>query len=262
VSISLAIAGWMAAVAAALAAWHAAAARRERVTRACHELRGPLTAARLGVESGVHRGDLSIDRMRAVEQELDRAVLALEDLGEALERPRLMGPGGVPGRGPAVRGSAVASIDAVVGRSVEAWRPFAMAHDAPLRVSRRSTALVQCDRRRLAQAVGNLIANAIEHGGGVVDVRTRGDGVSVRIEVIDDGPGLPAPVVQIVRAARRGRGVRGRGLAIAAQIAAQHGGRLSCAPSERGARMVLELPRWHGATGVRDDEADKPDPAG
>jgi signal transduction histidine kinase len=262
VSVSLAITGWAAAVVATLAAWHLAAARREQVTRACHELRGPLTAARLGIESGVRLGELAVDRMRAVEQELDRAVLALEDLGVAFERPRLPGADGAQGRGAAIRGSAVSSIDAVVSRSAEAWRPFAMTHGVELRMSRTSTALVRCERRRLAQAVGNLIANAIEHGGGVVDVRTREDDLTVRLEVIDDGPGLRAPVVQIVRAARRGRGSRGRGLAIATEIVTQHGGRISCAPSERGARMVLELPKWTGAVAAAGGEADRPDSAG
>jgi len=64
----------------------------------------------------------------------------------------------------------------------------------------------------------------------------------VRIEVIDEGPGLPAPVAQLTRRARGGRGRRGRGLAIAAEIAERHGGRLVAAPTARGARIGLELP--------------------
>jgi len=70
---------------------------------------------------------------------------------------------------------------------------------------------------------------------------------TVRIEVRDTGPGLRAPVATLQRAARGGRGERGRGLAIAAAIAADHGGRLAAAPSERGARLVLELPAVGGS---------------
>jgi hypothetical protein len=73
-------------------------------------------------------------------------------------------------------------------------------------------------------------------------VRVGAERGRVRIEVADDGPGLPAPVADLV-AARRGRhGPRGHGLAIAQRIAERHGGRLLTAPAVRGARLVLDLP--------------------
>jgi nitrogen-specific signal transduction histidine kinase len=64
----------------------------------------------------------------------------------------------------------------------------------------------------------------------------------VRLEVLDSGPGLPAPVSELVRRPHAGRGRRGRGLAIATEIVAAHGGRLASAPCTRGARLVMELP--------------------
>jgi signal transduction histidine kinase len=102
-------------------------------------------------------------------------------------------------------------------------------------------ATVLGDRLRLAQAVGNLIANAIEHGGEVVEVRGRGTNDTVRVEVVDRGPGLRAPVSELAARARP-RGPRGRGLAIASAIVRNHGGRLAAAPSDRGARLVITLP--------------------
>jgi len=105
-----------------------------------------------------------------------------------------------------------------------------------------ASARVSGDPLRLAQACGNLVANAVEHGGGLVHVRVLPAGGHVRVEVADDGPGLPAPVTALVAAARGRRSHRGHGLAIAAAIARRHGGRLTTAPSERGARVVLELP--------------------
>ena len=98
------------------------------------------------------------------------------------------------------------------------------------------------DRTRLTQACGNLLANAIEHAGGRIELRARAVGGRVRIEVTDDGPGLPAPVAQLAARRRAGRGRRGRGLAIASEIAVRHGGPLAAAPSASGARLILELP--------------------
>src|SRR5207253_667336 len=72
--------GWMAASAAALAALivrRSLDVRMEAVARACHELRGPLAAAQLGLELGVRVGELSPAQLRALDLELGRASLAL-----------------------------------------------------------------------------------------------------------------------------------------------------------------------------------------
>jgi signal transduction histidine kinase len=228
--------GWLAASMIAfsgLIVRRAHGVRMEAVARACHELRGPLAAVRLGLELGVRVGELSPAQLRALDLELDRAALALDDLAVVAHRVR--------------HRSARQEVDMAVllADSVEAWRAPAAARGAALALEwSGSAARVWGERLRLAQATGNLIANAIEHGGGEISIRgslapERG---CVRIEVVDAGPGLAAPVADLVRRPRGGRGARGRGLAIAAAIAHDHGGRLAAAPSERGARLVLELP--------------------
>jgi two-component system, OmpR family, sensor histidine kinase TctE len=131
--------------------------------------------------------------------------------------------------------------------AVEAGRPAAAAAGKEIRWQWTGpTVRMWGDRLRLAQAAGNLIGNAIRHGGDTVLVRAEVD-VCRRppravLEVIDDGEGLPAAVDLLARHARKGRGEHGRGLAIAASIASAHGGRLAVAPSERGAHLVLDLP--------------------
>jgi signal transduction histidine kinase len=112
---------------------------------------------------------------------------------------------------------------------------------APMWAAKPRTTVV-ADPFRIAQAVANLVANAAEHGGGVVRVRIRPAGERVWVEVADDGPGLPAPVTEMAAAARSRTGRRGHGLAIAAGIAAHHGGRLAAVPAGAGARLVLDLP--------------------
>jgi signal transduction histidine kinase len=107
---------------------------------------------------------------------------------------------------------------------------------------------VHGDRGLLAQAVGNLLANAVEHGGGAIGLSVGRAGGVVRIEVTDEGRGLSVPLDRLVRGPRAGRGDRGRGLAIVAGVAARHGGRVVTGPSRRGARIALELPAAGGDT--------------
>ena len=215
----------------------------EAVARACHELRGPLTAARLGLSLGARIGELSPGRLRAIDTELGRATLALDDLAD------------LRGGGPRLRELDRVDVPSLLAESVEAWQGSAAAAGVSLRVaSCDAGAVVWGDRLRLAQATGNLIANALEHGGGAVVVRGSARPGLIRIVVSDLGPGLPAPVGELCRRTRRGRGARGRGLAIVAAVARVHGGRLASAPSQQGARLVLELPaaaggHTHGAAG-------------
>jgi signal transduction histidine kinase len=227
---ALTLAGWLAAIGAGLAALalkRALARRMELVARSSHELRGSITAVRLGVGPGVP----SPARLRALDLELGRAAAAVEDLV------------GAGTRQPKGRELDVLDAEQLLVDSVEAWRPAAAKREARLTLSWcGGPGSVLGDRYRLAQATGNLIGNAIEHGGGEVRVVGRRHGAHVRVEVTDRGPGLPAPVGELARRARGGKGRRGRGLAIAAAIARHHGGRLAAAPSECGARLVLELP--------------------
>jgi signal transduction histidine kinase len=240
--------GWLVAslaAAVAIVGWRLLSIRSEAVTRASHELRGPITAARLGLELGVRSGRLAPDRLRAIDLELDRATLALDDLGGA----------GLLRRAPHECGLArigEVELRELVASSVEAWRATAEVNGVGIQLRWDGGAsVVLGDRLRIAQATGNLIANAIEHGGGDVEVRGGEQRDGVWIEVIDGGPGLPAPVTELARRARRGHGHgdrrgqrqgRGRGLAIAAAVAEAHGGRLASAPCDRGARIVLKLP--------------------
>jgi signal transduction histidine kinase len=198
------------------------------VARAGHEIRGGLCAALLGVERLAGAADVAqAATLAAVELELRRAALAVDELA-APGRAR-------PGREPVDVGDLLAAAAA-------GWSALAGAYGARLEVDPGEGLVVRGDRLRLAQACGNLVANAIEHGGGHVRVRARALGPAVRVEVTDGGPGLPAPVGALVAGARHRRGRRGHGLAVAAQVADRHGGRLAAGPSPAGARVVLELP--------------------
>jgi signal transduction histidine kinase len=231
------LSGWLLAAAAGLTLLgirHVAQARRETVARACHEVRGPLTAVRLGLAAVAGAGGVEPARLMALDSELGRAALALEDL----TAPRAAGRW-LCGRPDLDRVDLGALLDEAVlacgGRAAGAGARVRGGWEGP-------AAIAWGDRLRLAQVLGNVLANAIEHGGPTIRVRgALHDGVA-RLEISDDGPGLPAPVAELARRPRGGRGQRGRGLAIALAIAEAHGGALAAAPVGRGGRIVLTLP--------------------
>lgn len=203
----------------------------ELVARAAHELRGPLAAAHLGLQSLGREPGVPRWRLAGIDVQLQRAALAVADLAAA---PRGRQASDVRGLVP---------VGCLLEEQLRAWRPMALAYGCELALAPVDPdVLVRGERLRLGQAIGNVIANAVEHGHGRVELSARAVGNRVRIEVVDDGPGLPAPVAELAARPRAGRGTRGRGLAIAADIAGRHGGRLASAPSERGARLALDLP--------------------
>ena len=216
-SVSLAVVGWL--LVAALLIHH----RRhlELAARARHEIAGPLHAAGLALH--VARRERPSPRLAAVDLELRRAARALDDLEAARDGRR----GTVCTR--------TVDVGCLLAEQALAWQVAAREHGRTLRVAAPSGLIVMADPVRLAQAVGNLLANAIEHGAGRIELRAAAEGGRVTIEVGDEGSGPPATI----RRPRAGRGARGRGLAIAADIAVRHGGTLAT----RGRRVAIELPR-------------------
>ena len=159
VTATAALCGWAAAAVAtalALAVRHALDDGREAVARACHELRGPLTAARLGLSLQLRADEGSRDRLRAIDTELSRAALALDDLAVA-RRGDWSGP----------RLTAVERVDvaALVADAVEAARGRAHAaggsgSGAPARSGVQRGAVSAQRRRRGPAPVGRCGATA------------------------------------------------------------------------------------------------------
>lgn len=113
------------------------------------------------------------------------------------------------------------------------------------------------NERLLHRAVFNLLENAVKYSpiGGAVHVSgRRADGV-FRMEVTDQGPGIPTelrqqifePFFRVDDARSRQQGGAGLGLALVRAIAEAHGGavRVEEAPSG-GSRFLLELPMGPG----------------
>jgi signal transduction histidine kinase len=218
---------------------------RERrfVADASHELRTPLAILKAELElaqSAPRSRDELEQALRSASEETDRLVRLAEDL---LVLARAEG-GRLPiHAAPLDPAELLATVRArFAARAAAAGREIALR--APAGVT------IDADPTRLEQAVGNLIDNALRHGGPHIELALeRGAGARVELHVRDDGPGFAddfhaRAFERFTRGdAARGRGGAGLGLAIVAAIAEAHGG--SAAARNRaagGADVWLELP--------------------
>jgi PAS domain S-box-containing protein len=105
------------------------------------------------------------------------------------------------------------------------------------------------DEARIAQALGNLIGNACQHGTGRVEVAVEGTADAVELRVKNQGDPIPPELLPRIfepfqqgGAGRTGGGL-GLGLFITKQIARAHGGDLFVTSSPEGTCFTLRLPR-------------------
>lgn len=113
--------------------------------------------------------------------------------------------------------------------------------------------LVEAHPGQIQQVVVNLVQNsrdalleASEGRGGGIRVRTRAANGRVRVEVEDDGPGIPDAVrgqifEPFFTTKENGKGT-GLGLSVCQSIAQSHGGYLFAERLSKGAMLVMELP--------------------
>jgi signal transduction histidine kinase len=107
---------------------------------------------------------------------------------------------------------------------------------------------INADATQLEMALLNLVTNALDAmpGGGVLSIAGAGDANRIRIEVSDNGPGLPPQVLDHlfdpwVTTKPKGQG-SGLGLAIVREVVRMHGGSISARNRFPGAVFVIELP--------------------
>jgi signal transduction histidine kinase len=218
--------------------------RRDLVANVSHELRTPIGALRAVVENLVDGvATPEPETLASMLQQVERLGTLVEQL---LDLSKLES-----GAAPLERSPLEAH--ALLDRAVRDWRAQARGHGVEFGVSVDPPSLrLTGDRERLHQVLTNLVGNAVRHSPerGCVRLLARGRNGSVRIEVVDEGPGIePGDTERVFERfyrsdrARASDGGAGLGLAIARWIVELHGGRISAEPADpHGCRIVVELP--------------------
>ncbi len=204
-----------------------------------HDLRTPLARLRLGIEM-VAGDDAMRDGMVEDIEDMDRII------GQFLDFARESG-------GEAAEDTDMAALVADLAESY-ARRGLAVTLDADAKPV--ATVLLPVRPQALRRALANLIENALRYGAPPITLRLGGKLEALYIDVLDQGPGIPADQVERVKrpfarleTARSNAAGAGLGLAIVDRVARLHGGELQLLPRAEvdgitglAARLVLPLP--------------------
>lgn len=223
----------------------AEAAQRRFVSDASHELRSPVATVRqhaevalahpAGADAGVLAGTVLDEAVRMQRLVDDLLLLARAD-EDAIRPPRHP-----------------IDLDDLVFEEARRLReqpkgPSVDSHGV-------SAGRVRGDEDALRRVVRNLGENAARHARSQVALTLGEAGGTVRLDVDDDGPGVPENerarifdrFVRLDEARARREGGAGLGLAIVAELVAAHGGTVAVgtAPELGGARFTVRLPTSH-----------------
>jgi two-component system phosphate regulon sensor histidine kinase PhoR len=223
--------------------------RADFVATASHELRTPLTSVYGGARTLIaHRDTLERgqqDRLlRMIEQESEHLVQIVDQLLVSAQLDR----GGV--------NLDVSDVDilALCSGVVESARLRNGGRNMVMLQMPTAMAPLRCDEALLRQVLVNLVENGIKYSpeGGRVDLLVSEDPGWVRLEVVDEGMGIPAAELERIfekfyrldAAMSRGVGGSGLGLYISREIVMQMGGTLAVrsTPGE-GSTFTVVLPR-------------------
>jgi signal transduction histidine kinase len=207
---------------------------------AAHDLRTPLNRLQATAEGAMHqlapgsaerrvleRVSTEVDRMRSTLDALLR--IALAETGTVAREP--------------------VDLSELVASMVELYAPVGEERGIVLVSTVEPGARVQGSRQLLAQALANLLDNAIKFtpDGGRIRVLLRGPSAEPEVVIEDNGPGIPADKREIVL----GRRVRldearkfpgsGLGLSLVAAVTKLHGARLVLDDAGPGLRVSLKF---------------------
>lgn len=209
---------------------------------AAHDLRAPLYRARVRIEEALQHDDLNLARaaMEATLAELDRVQRTLGTLLQIAQ---------ADGRGRPLEAEEI-DLAELAREMVELYQPEAGTHEVSLEYAGEEVVKLRGNRQLLAQAIVNLVENALKYvqaGGRVVVAVTREANRSV-LTVADNGPGIPPedrerilqPFVRLER--DRKQVGSGLGLSLVAAVVRLHDGTLELLDNEPGLKVRCSFP--------------------
>lgn len=224
------------------------------ISNVSHEFKTPLTSIRGYAETLLE--DLEdedvldaskqrfLDRILAGTAQLEAIVSDLLDLGHLAESGRLK------------RASDPVELTDICRQALATVEPQARAKRVSLALEVQEPLVVRGDAHKLMRAVLNLVSNAVKYGPPIATVRVAlsRHGEEARIEVFDQGPGIPEAkrvhlferFYRVDEGRSREMGGTGLGLAIVKEVAEVHGGRAEvvCEPGEGSCfRIRIPLPQ-------------------
>jgi NtrC-family two-component system sensor histidine kinase KinB len=217
--------------------------KRDLVSSAAHELRTPLTSVQMSVHLCLEGAagpvtERQADLLDTARRECERLQSIVDDLLELARLER---------RVVELRRTPV-GLDELVTQAVARAEDEAARRHVAIAREPGPLLTLDADAERLRHVLDNLIANAIRHASGRVIVAWRERGDAVRIEVRDDGPGIPMEHREKVfelfhRVPGTEGGGAGLGLAIVREVVASHGGEVGAEDApEGGACVWFEIP--------------------
>jgi signal transduction histidine kinase len=216
---------------------------RQVTNNIAHDLRSPLSRLRQKLEGALARAREPAADGEALAEAIDELDAVLTTFASLLRIARA--EAGLRGAPPQQ-----VALSELAGQMAETYAAVAEEEGQSLVAEVAPDVTVRGDATLLRQALANLIENALLHGGPAVQVRVilRREAGAPMLEVIDNGPGIPAEerdrVTRRFYRLDRSRNTPGTGLGLAlvAAVAQLHGARLRLEDAAPGLRVSIAFP--------------------